>query len=51
MRRQVLGVGERDHVAGHLPSLIAEAGFSPPKRHARLGTVWGTLDLLTATRA
>jgi ubiquinone/menaquinone biosynthesis C-methylase UbiE len=42
--------GIRDHVAGRLPALIEGAGFDPPERHARLGTVWGTLELLTATR-
>lgn len=42
--------GIRDHVAGRLPSLIEGAGFEAPERHARLGTVWGTLELLTARR-
>ena len=42
--------GIRDHVAGRLPALIEAAGFEAPKRHARLGTVWGTLELLTAAR-
>ena len=42
--------GIRDHVAGRLPALISDAGFDTPERHARLGTVWGTLELLTAAR-
>ena len=42
--------GIRDHVAGRLPAFIEEAGFTAPQRHARLGTLWGTLELLTATR-
>ena len=42
--------GIRDHVAGRLPALIEAAGFEAPERHARLGTVWGTLELLTARR-
>jgi ubiquinone/menaquinone biosynthesis C-methylase UbiE len=42
--------GTADHAAGRLPAFITEAGFDPPRRHARLGTVWGTLELLTATR-
>jgi SAM-dependent methyltransferase len=43
--------GTADHAAGRLPAFITEAGFDPPHRHARLGTVWGTLELLTAARA
>jgi hypothetical protein len=42
--------GIRDHVAGRLPELIASAGFDRPARRARLGTVWGTLELLRAAR-
>ena len=42
--------GLRDHLAGHLPRLIVDAGFAPPKRHGTLGTIWGTLELLSATR-
>ena len=42
--------GLRDHLAGHLPHVIADAGFAPPECHGSLGTIWGTLELLTATR-
>ena len=42
--------GLRDHLAGDLPRLIADAGFAPPTRHGSLGTIWGTLELLSATR-
>jgi ubiquinone/menaquinone biosynthesis C-methylase UbiE len=41
----------RDHAAGALPGLIAGAGFTPPRRHARLRTAWGSLELLRATKA
>jgi ubiquinone/menaquinone biosynthesis C-methylase UbiE len=40
--------GTADHGAGRLPQLIAAAGFSPPRTHGRIATVWGTLELLTA---
>ena len=42
--------GTADHAAGRLPQLIADGGFTPPERHTRLATLWGTLELLTATR-
>lgn len=43
--------GIRDHAAGRLPLFIKEAGFSEPLRHDRLRTAWGSLELLSATRA
>jgi len=43
--------GIRDHAAGRLPLFIKEAGFSEPQRHDRLRTAWGSLELLSATRA
>jgi ubiquinone/menaquinone biosynthesis C-methylase UbiE len=42
--------GTRDHAAGRLPQLIAEAGFERPSAWMRLATVWGTLELLSAPR-
>ena len=39
----------RDHAAGRLPALIADAGFGPPRVWRRLPTVWGTLELLLAS--
>jgi ubiquinone/menaquinone biosynthesis C-methylase UbiE len=39
----------RDHAAGRLPQLIADAGFAPPRVWRRLPTVWGTLALLRAS--
>jgi ubiquinone/menaquinone biosynthesis C-methylase UbiE len=41
----------RDHAAGALPSFIAGAGFVVAPPHTRLRTVWGSLDLLSATTA
>jgi SAM-dependent methyltransferase len=41
----------RDHAAGALPSFIADAGFVVAPPHARLRTVWGSLELLTAISA
>jgi ubiquinone/menaquinone biosynthesis C-methylase UbiE len=41
----------RDHAAGVLPSFIAAAGFTVAPPHARLRTVWGSLELLSAARA
>lgn len=40
--------GTRDHVAGRLGSFVAAAGFSEPRRHRRVRTCWGTLELLEA---
>jgi ubiquinone/menaquinone biosynthesis C-methylase UbiE len=42
--------GTRDHVAGRLPSFVEAAGFSQPRRHDRLRTAWGSLELLSAER-
>ena len=41
--------GTRDHAAGRLPEIVAAAGFSDVTRSRRLRTVFGTLELLTAT--
>lgn len=38
----------RDHRAGRLPQLIAEAGFDSVERYGRFRTAAGSLDLLTA---
>jgi ubiquinone/menaquinone biosynthesis C-methylase UbiE len=43
--------GTRDHAAGRLGVLIAEAGFEEPAVTARLRTPFGTLELLRAQRA
>jgi ubiquinone/menaquinone biosynthesis C-methylase UbiE len=42
--------GIRDHAAGRLPLFIAGAGFGEARRHDRLRTAWGSLELLSATR-
>jgi SAM-dependent methyltransferase len=42
--------GIRDHAAGRLPDFIAAAGFGPARRHDRLRTAWGSLELLSAAR-
>jgi ubiquinone/menaquinone biosynthesis C-methylase UbiE len=42
--------GIRDHVAGRLPRFLAEAGFVAVRRHDRLRTAWGSLELLSARR-
>ncbi|HVS99401.1 MAG TPA: class I SAM-dependent methyltransferase [Solirubrobacterales bacterium] len=42
--------GIRDHAAGRLPAFVAEAGFAEVRRHDRLRTVWGSLELLSAAR-
>jgi ubiquinone/menaquinone biosynthesis C-methylase UbiE len=41
----------RDHAAGALPSFIAGAGFVVAPPHTRLRTVWGSLELLSASTA
>ncbi|HEV7496114.1 class I SAM-dependent methyltransferase [Baekduia sp.] len=41
----------RDHAAGALPTFIADAGLVVAPAHTRLRTVWGSLELLTATNA
>jgi ubiquinone/menaquinone biosynthesis C-methylase UbiE len=43
--------GIRDHAAGRLSSFIESAGFGTVSRHDRLRTAWGSLELLSATRA
>lgn len=43
--------GIRDHAAGRLPSFVKEAGFGVVRRHDRLRTAWGSLELLSATRS
>ncbi len=43
--------GIRDHAAGRLPAFVEAAGFGPVRRHDRLRTAWGSLELLAATRA
>ena len=40
----------RDHAAGRLGDLIADAGFESPRTWKRLPTVWGTLELISARR-
>ena len=40
----------RDHAAGLLPELIAQAGFAAPHRRGRWRTIWGSLELLVAER-
>lgn len=43
--------GTRDHAAGRLPGLIADAGFGDGKTERRLRTAWGRLELLCALRS
>jgi ubiquinone/menaquinone biosynthesis C-methylase UbiE len=43
--------GTRDHAAGRLNDLIAQAGFEHTQTWRRLPTVWGTLELISARRA
>jgi len=40
----------RDHATGGLPRIVAGAGFEDVTTHARLRTVWGSLELLSACR-
>jgi ubiquinone/menaquinone biosynthesis C-methylase UbiE len=42
--------GIRDHAAGRLPFFVEDAGFGEIRRHDRLRTVWGSLDLLSAVK-
>jgi ubiquinone/menaquinone biosynthesis C-methylase UbiE len=42
--------GLDDHAAGRLPDYVADSGFELPRVRMRMPTVWGTLELLTATR-
>jgi ubiquinone/menaquinone biosynthesis C-methylase UbiE len=37
-----------DHVAGRLPTLLAQAGFSNATGGQRWRTLWGSLELITA---
>jgi hypothetical protein len=41
----------REHAAGRLPSLVAQAGFSRVSVGARWRTLWGSLELITAETA
>jgi SAM-dependent methyltransferase len=41
--------GTRDHAAGRLPQLIAEAGFAAVRTGDRFRTPWGRLELLSAS--
>jgi ubiquinone/menaquinone biosynthesis C-methylase UbiE len=38
----------RDHAAGRMPSLIAQAGFDMVRVTQRWRTLWGSLEILTA---
>lgn len=40
--------GIRDHAAGRLPAFVEAAGFGPVRRHDRLRTAAGSLELLSA---
>jgi ubiquinone/menaquinone biosynthesis C-methylase UbiE len=40
----------RDHAAGQLPELLAEAGLTGVQTERRWRTAWGTLEPLTAAR-
>lgn len=42
--------GIRDHAAGRLPLFVEAAGFAAVRRHDRLRTAWGSLELLSAER-
>lgn len=42
--------GIRDHAAGRLPRFVEDAGFGEVRRHDRLRTAWGSLELLSAIR-
>jgi ubiquinone/menaquinone biosynthesis C-methylase UbiE len=42
--------GLREHVAGEVPMLLADAGFAAVAVHDRLRTAWGSLELLSALR-
>ncbi len=43
--------GTRAHAEGMLPSIMAGGGFAEPFVWRRLSTLWGTLELLSATRS
>jgi SAM-dependent methyltransferase len=40
----------RDHASGRLPAICSAAGFVDVRCHLRLRTVWGRLELLSASR-
>jgi ubiquinone/menaquinone biosynthesis C-methylase UbiE len=40
----------REHLDGRLPELIAAAGLDDVALRGRIGTVWGTLELISAVR-
>lgn len=40
----------RDHAAGRLPQIVADAGFAPVTSRGRLRTAFGSLEILTAKR-
>jgi ubiquinone/menaquinone biosynthesis C-methylase UbiE len=42
--------GLREHLAGGVPALLADAGFVAVGVHDRLRTTWGSLELLSAVR-
>jgi ubiquinone/menaquinone biosynthesis C-methylase UbiE len=42
--------GLREHLAGDVPMLLADAGFAAVAIHDRLRTAWGSLELLSALR-
>ena len=42
--------GLREHLAGGVPALLADAGFVAVGIHDRLRTTWGSLELLSAVR-
>ena len=42
--------GTRDHAAGLIPQLVADAGFEGVARRDRLRTAWGTLEMLAAVK-
>jgi ubiquinone/menaquinone biosynthesis C-methylase UbiE len=42
--------GLREHLAGAVPAVLAEAGFVAVAVHDRLRTGWGSLELLSARR-
>jgi ubiquinone/menaquinone biosynthesis C-methylase UbiE len=42
--------GIRDHAGGRLPGFVEAVGFGAVRRHDRLRTAWGSLELLSAPR-
>jgi SAM-dependent methyltransferase len=42
--------GSRDHVAGRLPQLMADAGFADVARRDHLWVPWGRLELVSAVK-